>query len=66
MDHAYMSQNKTKKVAWFVSHCDTTGGSAREKYVAHLQKYIQVSSKLSVNSTGRSCKITSWVPVSVF
>ncbi|GFO43096.1 alpha-(1,3)-fucosyltransferase c-like [Plakobranchus ocellatus] len=31
---------KTKKVAWFVSHCRTE--SEREKYVAELQKYISV------------------------
>ncbi|GFO10477.1 glycoprotein 3-alpha-l-fucosyltransferase a-like, partial [Plakobranchus ocellatus] len=31
---------KTKKVAWFVSHCRTE--SKREKYVAELQKYISV------------------------
>ena len=36
-----ISQNKTKKIAWFVSHCETKSG--REKYVAELQKHIQVS-----------------------
>ena len=41
--HAYMSQNKTKKIAWFVSNCYTK--SEREKYVKQLQKYIKVSIK---------------------
>ena len=35
-----IGQNKTKKIAWFVSHCETK--SEREKYVEQLQKYIQV------------------------
>lgn len=35
-----MVQNKKKLVAWFVSNCKTP--SAREKYVAELQKYVQV------------------------
>ncbi|KAH9507392.1 hypothetical protein Btru_057986 [Bulinus truncatus] len=32
--------NKTKMVAWFVSHCDTD--SQREKYVKQLSKFISV------------------------
>lgn len=44
IEHSYISQNKTKKVAWFVSHCDTK--SEREKYVKHLQNYINVSKKI--------------------
>ena len=35
-----ISQNKTKKVAWFVSHCNTK--SEREKYVKELEKHIEV------------------------
>ena len=33
-------RNKTKLVAWFVSHCKTKG--LREKYVSELKKYIKV------------------------
>ena len=33
-------RGKTKKVAWFVSHCWTAG--KREKYVDQLKKYIDV------------------------
>ena len=36
-----ISQNKTKKIAWFVSHCETK--SEREKYVDELRKHIQVT-----------------------
>ena len=32
--------NKTKTIAWMVSHCDTD--SQREKYVEQLKKYIRV------------------------
>ena len=35
-----ISQNKTKKIAWFVSHCNTK--SQREKYVKELEKHIEV------------------------
>lgn len=34
------SKNKTKLVAWFVSHCSTEGH--REHYVRRLEKYINV------------------------
>ena len=40
IDHDYISQNKTKKIAWFVSNCHSKSG--REKYVKELQKYIEV------------------------
>ena len=45
-----IGQNKTKKIAWFVSHCETK--SEREKYVEQLQKYIQVKivKILSINN----------------
>ncbi|EFX62482.1 hypothetical protein DAPPUDRAFT_336888 [Daphnia pulex] len=33
-------RNKTKKIAWMVSHCETH--NQREKYVAELQKYVDV------------------------
>ncbi|CAG2114431.1 unnamed protein product, partial [Medioppia subpectinata] len=32
--------NKTKLIAWIVSHCDTSGG--RQQYVRELQEYITV------------------------
>lgn len=35
-----LASRKSKKVAWFVSHCQTPGG--REDYVTELQKHIQV------------------------
>ena len=40
VDYLSIAQNKTKKVAWFVSHCYTP--SRREKYVRELRKYISV------------------------
>ena len=40
VDHNYIVQNKTNKVAWFVSNCNSKSG--REKYVKELQKYIEV------------------------
>lgn len=33
-------RSKTKKVAWFVSNCDTSSG--RENYAKELQKYMDV------------------------
>lgn len=38
--HVDFPKTKTKKVAWFVSHCDTF--SKREVYVKELAKYIDV------------------------
>ena len=35
-----LTRTKTKKVAWFVSHCSTESG--RELYVRELQKHIEV------------------------
>lgn len=35
------AQNKTKKVAWFVSNCGARNG--RLNYAHELQKYIQVN-----------------------
>ena len=40
INHLAISQNKTKKIAWFVSHCNTK--SQREKYVKELEKHIEV------------------------
>lgn len=37
------AQNKTKKVAWFVSNCGARNG--RLNYAHELQKFIQVFSK---------------------
>ena len=45
-ENSVISQNKTKKIAWFVSHCETK--SEREKYVDQLKKYIQVSPLINV------------------
>ena len=35
-----MSKGKTKKVAWFVSNCNSVSG--REAFTKELQKYIEV------------------------
>ena len=40
INHEHIGENKTKKVAWFVSNCASQSG--REKYVKTLQKYIKV------------------------
>jgi len=44
MEQEYnLAINKTRKVAWFVSNCDTPNG--RLEYAKELGKYIQVCRK---------------------
>jgi alpha-1,3-fucosyltransferase len=47
IDHRHISENKTKKIAWFVSNCYSKSG--REKYVKELQEYIEVISPNSLS-----------------
>jgi len=49
----HLLRNKTKPIAWFVSHCQTA--SRRESYVAALKKYIDIDIFGSCPGSNKVC-----------